>query len=64
MRQQRFERLGVFPYSYEDNTPSAALDGHLPQEVRRERRDRLMEIQQAIVVEHQPGAGRPDIGRC
>ena len=33
-KQQRFERLGVFTYSYEDNTPSAALDGHLPQEVR------------------------------
>ncbi len=52
VRQQRFERLGVFTYSYEDNTPSAALDDHLPMEVRQERRDRLMEIQQAIVVEH------------
>ena len=53
VRQQRFERLGVFPYSFEDNTPSAKLPGHLPQEVREERRNRLMEIQQAIVVDHQ-----------
>ncbi|MHB0960455.1 MAG: 30S ribosomal protein S12 methylthiotransferase RimO [Pirellulaceae bacterium] len=50
VQQQRFERVGVFPYSYEDNTPSAALDDHLPMEVREERRARLMEIQQAIVI--------------
>ena len=31
--QQRFERLGVFTYSYEESTPSAALEGHLPEEV-------------------------------
>ncbi len=53
VRQQRFERLGVFPYSFEDNTPSAKLPGHLPQEVRDQRRNHLMEIQQAIVVDHQ-----------
>ncbi len=50
VRHQQFERLGVFTYSYEDNTPSAALDDHLPMEVRQKRRDRLMEIQQEIVV--------------
>ena len=53
VRQQRFERLGVFPYSFEDNTPSAKLPEHLPQEVRDQRRNHLMEIQQAIVVDHQ-----------
>jgi ribosomal protein S12 methylthiotransferase len=52
VQQQRFERLGVFPYSLEDNTPSASLDDHVPSEIRQERRDRLMRIQQQIVIEH------------
>jgi ribosomal protein S12 methylthiotransferase len=46
IRGARFERLGVFPYSIEPGTPAAKLDGHLPDEVKQERRDRLMEIQQ------------------
>lgn len=48
VRAQRFQRLGVFTYSLEPNTPSASLPGHLPEEVKSERRDRLMEIQQQI----------------
>ena len=44
----RFERLGVFAYSFEPTTPSARLDGHLPPEVREARRARLMEVQQGI----------------
>ena len=51
VRAQRFERLGVFTYSYEENTPSAALEGHLPEEVKQQRRDRLMEIQQGIMAQ-------------
>lgn len=47
VRETRFERVGVFTYSFEANTPSARLDGHLPEEVKQERRNRLMEIQQA-----------------
>jgi ribosomal protein S12 methylthiotransferase len=47
VREARFERVGVFTYSFEPNTPSARLDGHLPEEVKQERRNRLMEIQQA-----------------
>jgi len=42
----RFERLGVFPYSYEPGTPATKLDGHLPEEVKTQRRDRLMRAQQ------------------
>jgi ribosomal protein S12 methylthiotransferase len=48
VRAQRFQRLGVFTYSFEPDTPSASLSGHLPEEVKSERRDRLMEIQQQI----------------
>ncbi len=44
----RFERLGAFAYSFEPDTPSARLDGHLPEEVRQARRDRLLAAQQPI----------------
>jgi ribosomal protein S12 methylthiotransferase len=44
----RFERVGVFPYSLEPGTPAARLPEHLPEEVKQQRRDRLMEIQQEI----------------
>jgi ribosomal protein S12 methylthiotransferase len=44
----RFERLGVFPYSYEADTPAAKLPDHLPEEVKAERRDRVMAAQQPI----------------
>lgn len=46
VQEQRFERAGVFPYSFEPGTPATRLDGHLPEEVKLARRDRLMEIQQ------------------
>ena len=38
-RQQRFERLGVFTYSFEPDTPAARLRDHLPEEVKEARRD-------------------------
>lgn len=53
--QQRFERLGVFTYSFEPDTPAARLGGHLDEEVKAERRDRLMELQQQIAFEHAEG---------
>src|SRR5207248_2847038 len=46
VREAKFERVGVFPYSYEPGTPATRLDGHLPEEVKTERRDRLMAAQQ------------------
>ena len=44
----KFERLGVFPYSFEGDTPAAKLAGHLPEAVALERRDRVMAAQQPI----------------
>ena len=44
----KFERLGVFPYSFEGDTPAAKLPGHLPEEVRVERQGRVMRAQQPI----------------
>ena len=51
VRDARFERAGVFPYSLEPGTPAARLPDHLPEEVKQERRDRLMEIQQELAFE-------------
>ncbi len=47
----RFERLGVFPYSLEPDTPAARLPGHLPDGVKADRRDRIMSAQQAIAFD-------------
>ncbi len=51
-REQRFERVGVFPYSLEPDTPAERLPEHLPDEVKQARRDHLMEIQQEIAFAH------------
>jgi ribosomal protein S12 methylthiotransferase len=59
VRTTPFERVGVFPYSYEPGTPATRLDGHLPEDVKQERRQRLMETQQAIAFDW----GRRQVGR-
>ena len=48
VREAKFERLGVFPYSFEPDTPAAKLPDQLPDEVKAERRDRVMAAQQEI----------------
>jgi len=52
IEEQRFDRLGVFPYSREPGTPADRLPDHIPEEIKNERRDRLMALQQAIAFEH------------
>ena len=49
--QQRFERLGVFQYSLEPDTPAARLPSHLPEEVKQRRYDQLMEVQQQVAFD-------------
>ena len=49
--EQKFERLGVFTYSFEPDTPAAKLPDHVPEEVKNERRDRLMAVQQEVAFE-------------
>jgi ribosomal protein S12 methylthiotransferase len=44
----QFERVGVFPYSFEADTPSGKLDGHLSEEVKQARVAALMEAQQRV----------------
>jgi len=53
VREQRFERLGVFEYSREEGTPAAGMDRQVPARVKRERRDRVMALQNGISREHQ-----------
>jgi ribosomal protein S12 methylthiotransferase len=50
-RRIRFERMGVFTYSFEPDTPAARMDQHLDEVVKNARRDRLMEVQQQIAFE-------------
>lgn len=49
--QQRFEHLGVFTYSVEEDTPAARLPNRVPEDVMQQRYNRLMEIQQQIAFE-------------
>jgi ribosomal protein S12 methylthiotransferase len=48
VHEQRFERLGVFTYSFEPDTPAARLQEQLPEAVKVQRRDHLMALQQEI----------------
>lgn len=49
--QMEFDRLGVFTYSQEEDTPAAIMDGQIPEEVKQERQAQLMELQQEIAFE-------------
>ena len=50
VRDAKFERCGVFVYSFEPGTPAVKLDGHLPEEIKTERRHRLMAVQQEVAL--------------
>lgn len=53
VRDIRFERLGVFPYSEEEGTYSATkLQDDVPEEVKQQRVDRIMELQNEISREN------------
>ena len=49
--EMEFERLGVFAYSLEEDTPAAQMPDQVPQELKEERRDEIMELQQEIAFE-------------
>lgn len=52
VKDVRFDRMGAFEYSKEKNTYSYKLKGHLTAKVKKERRNRLMELQQQISSEN------------
>lgn len=53
VRTTRFEKMGAFLYSREENTPAASLPNQVPDKIKKERMDELMQIQQEISEELQ-----------
>ena len=51
LEETKFERLGVFRYSREEGTEAAELDGQVPEKVKSERYDRVMELGRQISYE-------------
>ena len=49
--EMEFERLGVFAYSQEEDTPAASFPDQVEQEEKEDRRDEIMELQQEIAFE-------------
>ncbi|MDE7186575.1 MAG: 30S ribosomal protein S12 methylthiotransferase RimO [Lachnospiraceae bacterium] len=49
--RMEFDRLGVFMYSQEEDTPAAVMEDQIPEEVKQKRYEQLMELQQAIAFE-------------
>lgn len=49
--EMEFERLGVFAYSPEENTPAASMPDQIPEEIKEERRDAILELQQDIAFD-------------
>jgi ribosomal protein S12 methylthiotransferase len=51
VEKMRFDRLGAFQYSHEDNTHSYTMPDDIPSEIKQERADAIMELQQGISYE-------------
>ena len=51
VNEMEFDRLGVFTYSAEEDTPAASFPDQVPEDVAASRRDELMELQQEIAFE-------------
>jgi ribosomal protein S12 methylthiotransferase len=60
VEDQQFERMGVFTYSLEPDTPAAALPGHVDAAVAEARRAHLMQLQQEIAF----AWNQRQVGRC
>lgn len=59
IEKNRFERLGVFPYSHEENTAAYNQKDDVPQEVKEARTDEIMALQQDISFElNEPKVGQ------
>lgn len=58
--EMEFDRLGVFTYSQEEDTPAAEMPDQVPEEVKEKRRGEIMELQQEIAF----AAAAQMTGRC
>ena len=48
----KFDRLGAFSYSAEDGTPAAKFPNQIPENIKEQRRNKIMEIQQRVSLEN------------
>lgn len=51
VERSRFERLGIFTYSHEENTHAYNFEDDVPEELKKERADKIMELQSQISFE-------------
>lgn len=51
VERSRFDRLGIFTYSHEDNTHAFQFNDDVPQKIKQERADIIMELQSGISYE-------------
>lgn len=51
LEKHRFDRVGIFSYSHEENTGAYDLQDNIPQEIKEERAREIMEVQQQISLE-------------
>lgn len=51
LQEHRFDRVGIFQYSHEENTSAYTLDDDVPAEIKAERAREIMEVQQEISYE-------------
>jgi len=51
VERSRFDRLGIFTYSHEDDTHAFTLEDDVPAKVKKERADKIMELQSGISYE-------------
>jgi len=51
VERSRFERLGIFTYSHEENTHAYSFEDDVPEELKKERADKIMELQSQISYE-------------
>ncbi len=49
--EMEFDRLGVFTYSQEEDTPAAAMEDQIDEEVKKDRQEELMELQQEVSLD-------------
>jgi ribosomal protein S12 methylthiotransferase len=48
LEEVRFDHLGAFSYSVEEDTPAARMEGQVPESLKRERLERLLDLQRSI----------------
>ena len=51
IEEQRFDRVGIFTYSHEENTPGYVLEDNIPADEKEARAQEVMEVQQEISYE-------------